>query len=78
MSAEQLVELWVAGWAFWTMVQGAGLLVALVEWRLALDMALIAPLPYQRTRARLEVMAVMVVSWAMVSGFALWIFGGER
>lgn len=76
MSAEQLVELWGAGWAFWSMAQGMGLVVALVEWRLALDVALIEPLPYHRARARLEVMALMVVSWVVVSGFALWIFGG--
>lgn len=76
MSEGALLELWGAGWAFWTLVQGMGLVVALAEWRLALDVALIEPLPYQRARARLEVMTLIVVTWAMVSGFALWIFGG--
>lgn len=78
MSESALLELWRAGWAFWTLVQTMGVVIALVEWRLALDVALVEPLPYQRARARLEVMALIAVSWAMMSIFTLWIFGGAR
>jgi hypothetical protein len=76
-------EMWTGWWAYWTVIQLAGVMIASVEWWLARDAArdalrrspvglVDASWALARAQGRLQMMLVVAMCWALASGIG-WI-----